>query len=143
MARNGRASGDRRAALKRMADADPELAVRLVAQALPAAAAELRPPLRFRLDVDGVDSWLVEATADGPARVSSDGAGAEVDFAVSADAASFARLAAGANPLPLLASRRVRVSGKRRRALALRRLSQDAGPRQLARVGLPVDPDLA
>ena len=38
--------------------------------------------------------------------------------------------------------RRVRLRGKRRKALALRRLSQDAGPRELARLGLPVDADL-
>jgi ribonucleoside-diphosphate reductase beta chain len=157
MARDGTANGDRQAALRRMAGADPELTVRLVAQTLPAAAAELRPPLSFRLDVDGVDSWLVEATGDGPARVTANGAartdratpGREaedverVDFVLSADATSFARLAAGANPLALLLSRRLRISGKRRRALALRRLSQDAGPRQLAKLGLPVDPDLA
>jgi ribonucleoside-diphosphate reductase beta chain len=143
MARNGTRNGDRSATLRRMAESDPELAVRLVAQTLPAAAAELRPPLSFRLDIDGVDSWLVEATEDGPARVSSNGAASNVDFVVRADAPTFARLAAGANPLPLILSRRLRIEGKRRRALALRSLSDDAGPRELARLGLPVDPDLA
>ena len=143
MARNGTRNGDRVATLRRMAESDPELAVRLVAQTLPAAAAELRPPLCFMLDIDGVDSWLVEATEDGPARVSSNGAASNVDFVVRADAPTFARLAAGANPLPLILSRRLRIQGKRRRALALRGLSDDAGPRDLARLGLPVDPDLA
>ena len=157
MARNGTRNGDRVATLRRMAESDPELAVRLVAQTLPAAAAELRPPLSFRLDIDGVDSWQVEATEDGPAIVIHDGgadratpgrgaqdvARRDVDFVVRADAPTFARLAAGANPLPLILSRRLRINGKRRRALALRQLSDDAGPRELARLGLPVDPDLA
>jgi ribonucleoside-diphosphate reductase beta chain len=38
--------------------------------------------------------------------------------------------------------RRLRLRGKRRKALALRRLSQEAGPRDLARMRIPVDPDL-
>ena len=143
MALNGTQNGNRRAALRRMAEADPELAVRLMAQTLPAAAAELRPPLSFRLEIDGVDTWLVEATGEGPARVTANGPAADVDFALHSDAASFARLAAGSNPLPLMLSRRLRISGKRRRALALRHLSEDAGPRELARLGVPVDPDLA
>jgi ribonucleoside-diphosphate reductase beta chain len=143
MARNGTRNGYRTAALRRIARSDPKLAVRLVAQALPAAAAGLRPPLSFRLDIENAGTWLVEATDDGPARVSADGASPEVDFTLHADAASFARLASGANPLALMLSRRVRITGKRRRALALRRLSQDAGPRELARLGVRVDPDLA
>ncbi|MGH2988303.1 MAG: SCP2 sterol-binding domain-containing protein, partial [Solirubrobacterales bacterium] len=143
MARNGGDDGNRQAALERMAEADPELAVRLIAQTLPASAAELRPPLSFRLDIDGVDSWLVEATEEGAARVTVNGGAADVDFAVHSDAASFARVAAGSSPLAAVLSRRLRISGKRHRALALRRLSDDAGPRDLARLGLPVDPDLA
>jgi ribonucleoside-diphosphate reductase beta chain len=142
MARNGMQNGDRRATLRRMADSDPELAVRLIAQTLPAAAAELRPPLSFRLEVEGVGLWHVEATEEGPANVSPDGAGTSPDFTVHTDAPSFARLAAGGGPVRLMLSRRLRISGKRRKALALGRLSQDAGPRELARLGLPVDPDL-
>ena len=37
---------------------------------------------------------------------------------------------------------RLKLRGKRRKALALRRLNQDAGPRELAKLGLPVDADL-
>ena len=51
-------------------------------------------------------------------------------------------LAGGANPLPAMVRGKLRLRGKRRKALALRRLSQDAGPRELAKLGLPVDPDL-
>jgi len=143
MGRDRKSNGERTAALRRMTESDPGLAVRLVAQTLPATAAELRPPLSFRLDVDGVGSWVVEATEDGPARVSPTADGQRVDFAVHTDAASFARLAAGASPVGMLLARRLRISGRRRKALALRRLSDDAGPRDLARLGLPVDPDLA
>ena len=143
MGRDRKSNGERTAALRRMTESDPGLAVRLVAQTLPATAAELRPPLSFRLDVDGVGSWVVEATEDGPARVSPAAGGQRVDFAVHTDAASFARLAAGASPVGMLLARRLRISGRRRKALALRRLSDDAGPRELARLGLPVDPDLA
>ena len=39
-------------------------------------------------------------------------------------------------------ARRLRLRGRRRKALALRKLSPDAGPRDLAKLGLPVDPDL-
>ena len=143
MARDRGSNGDRTAALRRMADSDPELAVRLVAQALPAAAVDLRPPLSFRLEVEDVDSWVVEATDEGPAGVSSGSNERDVDFTVHTDAPSFARLAAGASPLGMLLARRLQISGRRRKALALRRLSDDAGPRDLARLGLPVDPDLA
>lgn len=142
MARDGRRNGERDAALRRIAEGDPELAVRLIVQALPAAAAELRPPLSFGLDIDGVGSWIVEATDEGPARVR-DVDGSIPGFTLHGDPSSLARVAAGANPLPLLLSRRLRISGRRRKALALRRLSGDAGPRELARLGLAVDPDLA
>jgi ribonucleoside-diphosphate reductase beta chain len=143
MARNGTGDGDRRAAMGRIADNDPELTVRLVAQSLPAAAAELRPPLSFGLEIEDVGSWFVEATEDGPARVSDNGAGGDPDFALHTDAASFARLAAGDNPLRMLLTRKLRITGTRRKAAALRHLSQEAGPRELARLGLPIDPDLA
>ena len=55
---------------------------------------------------------------------------------------TLAKLAGGANPIPAMLRRRLRLRGKRRKALALRKLDQNAGPRQLARLGLPVDPDL-
>src|SRR5262249_29929236 len=92
----------------------------------------------------GLGAWRVEATGDGPARVvaidgASNGAGAASadDFTLHTDAASLARLAAGMSPLRLMLSRRLRLSGSLRRALALRGLSEDAG------LPVPVDPDLA
>ncbi len=139
-----RRDGNQAQAVRRLAKADPELAARMVLHAMPAAAADLKPPLAFRLDVDGLGAWKVEATAEGPARVELDGAnGAGEDFTLRTDPASLARLAAGTSPLRLMLSRRLRLSGRRRKALALRGLSEEAGLRELARMGIPVDPDLA
>jgi ribonucleoside-diphosphate reductase beta chain len=42
----------------------------------------------------------------------------------------------------MMLSRRLRLRGRRRKALALRHLDPDAGPRRLAELGVPVDPDL-
>jgi ribonucleoside-diphosphate reductase beta chain len=139
-----RRDGNQAAAVKRLTAADPELAARMVVHAMPAAAADLEPPLAFRIDVDGLGAWVVEATPEGPARVELDGTnGGGEDFALRTDPASLARLAAGTSPVRLMLSGRLRLSGRRRKALALRRLSDDAGLRELARMGIPVDPDLA
>ena len=51
-------------------------------------------------------------------------------------------MAAGRSPVGALARGRIKLRGRRRKALALRRLAPDAGPRDLARLGVPVDPDL-
>ncbi|HKG35523.1 MAG TPA: ribonucleotide-diphosphate reductase subunit beta [Solirubrobacterales bacterium] len=131
------------AALGRMAGEDPELAARLIVQSLPAAAAPLSPDLTWRLDVDGLGSWRVTGGGDGGAATVAvaNGAGDE-DFALATDADGLARLAAGASPLGLVLRRRIRLSGRRRKAGALRGLDAAAGPRELARFGVPVDPDL-
>ena len=132
-------------ALRRMAEADPELAARLVLHSLPAAAANLPEGLSYRLEVDGLGAWRVAANG-GPAEVSEVPHGErELNgdaFAISTDSETLARLAAGRSPLGALIRRRLRLRGKRRKALALRRLSTNAGPRELARLGAPVDPDL-
>jgi len=145
MARNGQVSkGTTAVAMRRMADADPELAARLVLQSLPAAAAGLPAGLSYRLELEDLGAWRVEAHGD-RAEVSEVDDGGELNgeaFAISTDARTLARLAAGGNPIGPLARGRLKLRGKRRKALALRALSQDAGPRDLARLGLPVDPDL-
>lgn len=144
MASRNRGNGNLQAALRRMAAEEPELAARLIVHGLPAATAALEGPLRYRLEVEEIGAFEVEVGDRPPATVreaaGDDGRGA--DFVVRADARTLARLAAGAGPLGLLLSRRLRLRGSRRKALALRRLSPDAGPRQLARLGAPVDPDL-
>jgi ribonucleoside-diphosphate reductase beta chain len=142
-----------RKALLQMADRDPELAARLVLQALPGVAARVPGRLSYELNVRDFGSYRV-AIEDGTARVvpigdgsgvpDLDGDAAEdaVDFRLWTDAATFARLAAGRSPLPLALSGRLRIRGKRRRALKLRAMA--AGEPDIAesvKQGVKVDPD--
>jgi ribonucleoside-diphosphate reductase beta chain len=140
----GGQQGTAERAMRRMAEADPELAVRLLLQSLPAAAVALPSGLSYRLEIEGLGAWSVRANG-GPAEVAEVPPGAELEgdaFAIETDPRTMARLAGGASPLAAVVARRLRLRGKRRKALALRRLAADAGPRQLAKLGLPVDPDL-
>jgi ribonucleoside-diphosphate reductase beta chain len=140
---NAPANGTMEDALKRMASAEPELAARLVVHAMPAAAAPLPDDLSWRLQVEGVGEWHIEGAANGgPATVRSANGDAGEDFAIETDASGLAALAGGANPLGLMLRRKLRLRGRRRKALALRHMDPDAGPRQLAKLGLPVDADL-
>lgn len=145
MAVNGQVEkGTASAALGRMAESEPELAVRMMLQSMPVAAAALPRGLSYRLELDGMGAWRVNALGD-RAEVIEVNPDPELNgdaFAISTDPRTLVQLAAGANPLRALAGRRLRVRGKRRKALALRRLATDAGPRELAAKGLPVDPDL-
>ncbi len=145
MARNGRArDGTAVQALRRMAVSDPELAARLIVHSLPAAAATLPPGLSYRLELDGLGAWTVRRDGN-RAEVSEAAPGGELNgeaFAISTDPATLARVAAGRSPLAALARGRIKLRGRRRKAFALRGLSTDAGPRELARLGAPVDPDL-
>jgi len=136
--------GTREAAMRRMAEAEPELAARLILQSLPAAAASLPAGLSYRLELEGIGAYRVNPLGD-RAELTEAEPGGELDgdaFAIATDPATLARVAAGGNPLPALLRGRLRLRGKLRRALALRRLSDEAGPRELAKLGLPVDPDL-
>jgi ribonucleoside-diphosphate reductase beta chain len=131
------------AALRRMAKAEPELTARLVIQSLPAAAAPLSPDLSWRLDVDGLGSYRVVGSGNGgAATVEPAEDGGEEDFAIETDAGGLAQLASGAGPLGLMLRRKLRIRGRRRKALALRALDSAAGPRELAQLGVPLDPDL-
>src|SRR5207249_3636160 len=64
------------------------------------------------------------------------------DFVMSTDAETLARLPTGTSPLRLLLGRRLRISGKRRRALKLRRMAGDLTMRDIARAGVEPDPNL-
>ena len=131
-------------ALRRMSERDPELAARLILHSMPAAGATLPTGLTYRLELAGLGAWRVRALDD-RAEVVETPAGGELNgdaFAILTDARTLARLAGGASPLPAMVTGKLQLHGKRRKALALRRLSQDAGPRELAKMGLPVDPDL-
>ncbi|MDX6391981.1 MAG: hypothetical protein QOJ73_3044, partial [Streptosporangiaceae bacterium] len=126
---NAAASDLQRDALKRMAGAEPELAARLVLHSMPAAAAPLPDDLTWRLQVEGVGEWQISGAANGgPATVrTANGAGDE-DFAIETDAAGLAALAGGSNPLSLMLRRKLKLRGRRRKALALRDMDPDAGP---------------
>ncbi len=145
MARNGDAQrGTAAHALRRMAESDPELAARLIVHALPAAAASLPEGLSYRLELEGLGAWTVRPNGE-RAEVAEAPDGADLNgeaFAISTDPATLARIASGRSPLGALARRRVKLRGRRRKALALRRLETEAGPRDLARLGVRVDADL-
>jgi ribonucleoside-diphosphate reductase beta chain len=131
-------------ALRRMAASEPELAARLVVQSLPVAAAPLPADLSWRLVVDGVGAWEVTGNGNGGAArvVPADGGNGHGDFSLETDSGGLASLAAGSSPLGLILRRRMRLRGKRRKALALRAMDSEAGPGELVRLGLPIDPDL-
>ncbi|HEY8640864.1 MAG TPA: SCP2 sterol-binding domain-containing protein [Solirubrobacterales bacterium] len=136
-------NGTMQAALQRMAKADPELAARLIVHSLPAAAATMPSNLSWRLSVDGLGDWTVRGSGDGgPATVEPSNGDAGEDFAIETDSLGLARLAAGSSPLGLMLRRRLRLRGKRRKALKLRHLDPEAGPRKMAKFGVEVDPDL-
>ncbi len=145
MSRNGHAQdGTAAQALRRMADSDPELAARLVLQSLPAAAASLPAGLSYRIELEGLGAWNVNPLGD-RAEVTEAPAGSDLNgqaFAISTDPETLALLASGRSSIGAMARGRVKLRGRRRKALALRRLATDAGPRELAKLGLPVDPDL-
>ena len=136
-------NGTMQAALQRMTKADPDLAARLIVHSLPAAAATMPSNLSWRLSVDGLGDWTVRGSGDGgPATVEPSNGDAGEDFAIETDSLGLARLAAGSSPLGLMLRRRLRLRGKRRKALKLRHLDPEAGPRKMAKFGVEVDPDL-
>lgn len=113
-----------REAMRWMAAEDPRLAARLVLMTLPAAA----DGVAFELEVKGIGGTRV---GDG-----------EPDFRIRTDPRTLAELAAGASPLRLVLGGRLRISGRRRRALRLRALG-DGGVSlaEVARAGGDLDPD--
>jgi ribonucleoside-diphosphate reductase beta chain len=124
-----------------MAREDPELAARLVLQTLPAAAAKLPPPIAYDLEVEGLGTWHV-AVDDGGARVEP-GPNGEVDFRLMTDPEGLALLAAGGSPLRMMLGGKVRIRGKRRRAMKLRAMSNGEDPSigDAVRAGAELDAD--
>src|SRR3954447_14528691 len=140
------AQADRqRAALDKMAKEDPRLAARLILMTLPGAASKIGGTMSYVLDVEELGAHRVSISG-GRARVDRiDGDGAEdVDFRLHADARTLADLATGAHgPLGLMMRGRLRIRGKRRKALKLRRMS--SGELSMADVvgaGGTLDPDV-
>jgi ribonucleoside-diphosphate reductase beta chain len=134
----------RRASLRRISAEEPELAARLVLMTLPVTAAQIPGTLVYDLELDGLGAWRVSVSG-GRARVDPAALGeGEPDFVLSTDPGALARLATGeAGPLGLMMRRRLRVRGKRRRALRLRAMSNaDADLAELVREGGRLEPDL-
>jgi ribonucleoside-diphosphate reductase beta chain len=100
--------------------------------------------MSYRLELDGLGAWTVSSLG-GRVKVAEVLAGADLNgetFAISTDAETLARVASGHNPFGPLVNGRLKLRGRRRKALALRKLDPDAGPRELARLGHPVEADL-
>jgi ribonucleoside-diphosphate reductase beta chain len=133
----------RRAALRRIAADDPELAARLVLMTLPAAAARIPGTLAYVLELDGLGSYRVSVSG-GQARVDAGARdGEDVDFRMSTDPPTLVELATGAGPMGLMLSGRLRIRGKRRRALKLRAMSaSDIGFDEVVANGGRLDPDV-
>jgi ribonucleoside-diphosphate reductase beta chain len=143
-----------REALRDMAREDPELAARLVLQTLPAAVSKLPPPLAYDLTVDPFGTWRVVVDDSGASAkplngdgANGDGDGAaldpELDFRLMTDAEGLALLAAGASPMKLMLGGKVRIRGKRRRAVKLRALAEGDDPTigDAVRAGAELDTD--
>jgi ribonucleoside-diphosphate reductase beta chain len=130
-------------ALARMAEQDPELAARLLVTALPAAASSVPGNLDYGLEIENVGDYRVSiaggAATVAPADESQNG---QPDFILHTDARTLARLAAGAGPIRLALGGRLKIRGKRRKALKLRKLAGNLSMRDVARTGVEPDPDL-
>ena len=118
-----------RAALHRIAADDPELAARLVLMMLPAAASKIRGGLSFELEVEGMGTHRVGV---GPP-----------DFRLQADAKTLVELVTGtAGPLGLMMRGRLRIRGKRRKAMKLRRMSGEVSMADVVEAGGTPEPDI-
>ena len=131
-------------ALGRMAVEDPQLAARLIVMTLPAAASRIDGDLSYVLDVEELGAYRV-SVSDGEAKVEQGGDGGDgVDFRLQTDAETLVKLVSGQRrPLGLMFRGRLRIRGKRRRALKLRQMS--SGELRMADVlrnGGRLDPDV-
>src|SRR3954453_19325821 len=132
-----------------MAQADPDLAAKLVLMSLPVAAKRIPGSLTYDLTVQGWGTYRVSkqngsaSVEEQPERSDVDRPDPGVDFTMVTDARTLAQMAAGANPARLMLEGKLRIRGKRRRALKLRAMAE--GELDLAEVlqgGAQIDPDL-
>jgi ribonucleoside-diphosphate reductase beta chain len=137
------------AAFRQMAEADPDLAARLVLMSLPVAAKRIPGELTYDLTVEGWGTYRVSkqngsATVDQqPERGDVGRPDPGVDFTLAMDARTLAQMAAGASPARLMLEGRLRVRGKRRRALRLRSMAEgELDLAELLRAGAEIEPDL-
>src|SRR3954463_1574710 len=132
-----------------MANADPDLAAKLALMSLPVAAKRINGQLTYDLTVPGWGTYRVskrngDASVDAqPERPDVDRPAAGVAFTRVMDARTLAQMAAGASPARLMLDGRLRIRGKRRRALKLRAMAEgDLDLSEILRSGEQIDPDL-
>src|SRR5436190_20501277 len=107
---------------------EPELAARLFVQMLPAVAQRLDGPLAYDVTIEDLGTWHVAVDGNGGGARVERGSNGATDFELHTDAAGIAALAAGKSPLRLVVSGKLRLTGKRRRALKLRALANGPEP---------------
>jgi ribonucleoside-diphosphate reductase beta chain len=140
------AQSDRqRAALDRMAKEDPELAARLILMTLPGAASRIGGPMTYVLHVEELGTHRVSISG-GRARIDKIDADAaeDVDFRLQANARTLVDLVTGAHgPLGLMMRGKLRIRGKRRKAMKLRKMSSgELSMADVVEAGGTLDPDI-
>ena len=132
-----------RAALHRIAADDPKLAARLVLMTLPAAAAQISGTVAYQLEIDELGSYRVSVSG-GRARVDEARAPDDCDFRLQTDARTLIDLVTGTHgPLGLMMRGKLRIRGKRRRALKLRQMSSgDLSMAEVVESGGTLEPDI-
>src|SRR3954468_7232045 len=136
-------------AFRQMAYSDPDLAAKLVIMSLPVVARRIHGELTYDLTVEGWGTYRISkqngaATVDAqPERSEVARPDPGVDFTMIMDARTLAQMAAGANPARLMLEGRLRIRGKRRRALKLRAMAEgELDLAEVLRSGAQIDPDL-
>jgi ribonucleoside-diphosphate reductase beta chain len=139
------AQADRqRTALQQIAKDEPELAARLILMTLPGAASKIGGTMSYVLDLEELGAHRVSISG-GRARVDRlDGEDEDADFRLQADARTLVDLATGRRgPLGLMMRGRLRIRGKRRKAMKLRRLSSgELSMAEVVEAGGTLDPDV-
>jgi len=132
-----------RAALRRIAADDPELAARLILMTLPGAASRVAGTMSYLLDVQDLGTYKVSISG-GRARVDKSDGDEDTDFRLQADARTLVELVTGAHgPLGLMMRGKLRIRGKRRKALKLRKMSSgELAMAEVVEAGGTLDPDI-
>jgi ribonucleoside-diphosphate reductase beta chain len=132
-----------RAALHRIAKEDPELAARLILMTMPGVASKIAGTMSYVLDVAELGPHRVSISG-GRARVDRGDTAEDADFRLQTDARTLVDLVTGAHgPLGLMMRGRLRIRGKRRKALKLRKLSSgELSMADVVEAGGALDPDV-
>jgi ribonucleoside-diphosphate reductase beta chain len=131
-----------RAALHRIAADDPELAARLVLMTLPGAASKIGGTMSYVLDVAGLGTHRVSISG-GRARVDQADGAEDADFRLQTDPRTLVDLVTGTHgPLGLMMRGRLRIRGKRRKAMKLRRMSGEVSMADVVEAGGTLEPDI-